>query len=72
MYCLISIFMPTFKPLHSCHSLYEALVKCKRLGFESQLPIEHAFSHLSLGIPEITKWNIMRGANIIALNAERV
>ena len=54
MYCLISIFMPTLKPIDSCHSYDEILVKCKRLELEPQLPISQVFSHLSLGILEIT------------------
>lgn len=45
--------MLTLKPIHSCHSYDEALVKCKRVEFESQLPISQVFSHLSLGILEI-------------------
>ena len=55
MYCLFGIFTPTLKPIHSCHSFDEALVKCKRLELESQLPISQVFSHLPLGILEITK-----------------
>ena len=54
MYCLFGILTPTLKPIYSCHSFDEALVKCKRFEFESQLPISQVFSHLSPGILEIT------------------
>lgn len=46
--------MPTLITIDSCHSYDEALVKRKRLELESQFPISHVFSHLPLGILEIT------------------
>jgi hypothetical protein len=46
--------MSAILPIDSGYRYDEALVICKRFEFEPQLLVSHVFSHISLGILEIT------------------